>query len=108
MSRGDVQRIEADYRRHALGPVPRWAYGATLLVSGALAISPVFVPSTSREDKVVGLGLGGAHVIIGATSLTLALATDSQYEHYEKQLKKVRLTPVGPGGAAGLWASATF
>jgi hypothetical protein len=107
-SRADVQRIEADFRRYAVRPIPRWVYGATMLLSGAVAMSPAFVPSTAREDKIGAVALGSVNVLSGALNLGISLATDNQYEHYQKGLAKLRLSPLGPRGAAGLWAIGTF
>jgi hypothetical protein len=108
LSRADVQRIEADYRHYRVRPIPAWAYGATQLLSGAVAMSPAFVPSTSHDEKMLALALGCAIAIPGAINLGLVLALDNQYERYEKGLTKLRLSPIGPRGAAGLWARGVF
>jgi hypothetical protein len=107
-SRADVQRMESDLRHYAVRPIPRWAYGLTHLVGGAVAMLPAFVPSTSRQETVFAVGIGLAIATPGAINLALALTTDNRYEHYQKQLVTVRLSPLGPRGAAGLWASGTF
>ncbi len=108
LSPAEGQRIEADFQRYAARPIPRWAYGATLLVSGAVALSPALFPSTSYGDKVLALDLGGVTAVVGALSLGFALATDNQYEQYKKASANLRLSPVGPRGATGLWATGTF
>jgi hypothetical protein len=108
VSRADLQRIETDFRRHAVRPIPPWVYGLTQVVSGAVSLSPAFVPSTSREDKASAVAFGGMNLILGTTNLSIALLTTNPYERYEKGLAELRLSPVGPRGAAGLWASGAF
>jgi hypothetical protein len=107
-SREDLQRIEADLRRYSVRPIPRWAYGTTSLAASAVTMSPAFVPSSSRDEKVLALGLGLATAIPGAINLGIALATDNHYERYQKELLELRLSPIGPRGAVGLWATGSF
>jgi hypothetical protein len=108
LSPADLQRIESDFRHHAVRPIPSWAYGLTQVVSGAVSVSPAFVPSTSREDKAVAVAFGAINLISGVTNLSIALLANNPYERYEKELAELRLSPVGPRGAAGLWASGAF
>ena len=77
-------------------------------MSGAVSISPAFVASTSHDDKLLAFGLGSLNLILGGTRLAFALATDNQYEHYQKQLESCTFRQLDPRGAAGLWAIGTF
>ena len=108
LSRTDVRRIESDYRHYAVRPIPSWAYGAMQLLSGAVSAAPLFVPSTSHDDKIFAAAMGAMNAIPGALNLGMALMTENRYDRYEKGLRNVRLSPVGPRGAAGLWATGTF
>jgi hypothetical protein len=103
-----VRRMEADYRRATVRPVPRWAYGAAMLAGGVVALSPAFMPSTSKSDRYFAGAFSAIMFINGGINLALALTVPDGYQRYARALSGVQLTPIGPANAAGLWAQGTF
>lgn len=108
LTRAEVQRMEADYRRATVRPVPRWGYGLALLAGGLVSLSPVAVRSTSHDDRTLAAFLGGVMVVNATIDLGLALSMPDGYDRYVSGLSGLGLTPLGPSGAAGLWASGAF
>ncbi|HKO53612.1 MAG TPA: hypothetical protein VJV79_38150 [Polyangiaceae bacterium] len=108
LSRAEVRRMEADFRRAMVRPVPRWAYGAAVLMGGLVALTPALVPSTSNEDRGIAVGLSAPLLFIGSFGLVLSLAVPDGYQRYVQQLSRVQLTPLGPNKSSGLWASGSF
>jgi len=100
--------MEADFRRAMVRPVPRWAYGAGLLTGGLVALGPAFVPSTSKNDRAIAVGLGAPLLLNGGIGLVISLAVPNGYRRYVHGLSGVQLTPLGPNNSAGLWASGSF
>lgn len=103
LSRAEVARFEGYYERATVRPIPRSAYGLSLLVGGAISLSPVLFPTTSKRDSSVVLGFAAFQLLLGASSLTGALLTPNGYDRYTRELSRIRLSPLGPSAAAGLW-----
>jgi hypothetical protein len=109
LTRAELARMEADLELFSNRPIPRWAYGAALFTGGLVAFTPVFFDSSSEDDKDIALATGLAVSGIGIFSVTGALLSrDFGYPSYVKALKAVDLTPIGPHGSTGLWATGAF
>ncbi len=79
LSRAEVRRMEADFRRATVRPVPRWAYGAAMLTGGLVALSPAFAPSTSKKDRAFAAALGAPLLLTAGIGLVLSLAVPDGY-----------------------------
>ena len=100
--------MEADFHRAMVRPVPRWAYGAGVLAGGLVALSPAFVPSTSKKDRALAATLSAPLLLTAGIGLVLSLAVPDGYRRYVHGLSGVQLAPLGPNSSAGLWASGSF
>jgi len=101
--------MEADLELFSNRPVPRWAYGAALVLGGLVAYTPLFLDSSSDDDKDIALATGLAMSGLGVFSVSGALLSrDFGYPSYVKALKAVDMTPIGPHGSTGLWAVGRF
>jgi hypothetical protein len=108
LSRAEVQRMEADFHRAMVRPVPRWAYGAGLLTGGLVALSPAFVLSSSKKDRAMAAALSAPLLLTAGIDLVFSLAVPDGYQRYVHGLSRVQLTPLGPNSSAGLWATGGF
>jgi hypothetical protein len=96
LSPAEVRRMEADFRRGTVRPVPRWAYGAAMLTGGLVTLSPAFLPTTSKEDRAMAAVFSLPLLLTGSTGLVISLTVPDGYRHYVQGLSRVQLTALGP------------
>jgi len=104
VSSAELRRMEGQFRRAVVRPIPPWVYSATLVVSSLIAASPALVPSTAGRDKLAAAGFGAT----GLFTAGFYFATPNAYGRYLEALSRVQLSPLGPSGAAGFWLTGTF
>lgn len=108
LSASELGRMEDDFRRAHQRPIPRWAYGASQMLSGVVAMSPAWLDATSARDRRAAYGFGALLLSQGALSFTLSLTVPSPYDRYIDALGTLELSPVGPDGSLGFSLGGTF
>jgi hypothetical protein len=108
LSAAELRRMEDDFRRAHQRPIPLWAYGASQMLSGVVAMSPAWVDATSARDRRSAYAFGALLLAQGALNVTLALTVPTPYDRYRDALATLELSPVGPEGSLGFSLSGRF
>jgi hypothetical protein len=104
----ELARMEQDFRRAHERPIPRWAFGASQMLAGVVAMSPAWVDSTSARDRFAAYAFGALLVGQDALGFTVAVTSPNRYSRYVEALRALELSPLGPEGSLGLSLSGQF
>jgi hypothetical protein len=108
ISDAELARMERDFAR-TVRPIPRWAFPLTLAVGGLVAASPVFFSDTSDDDKAVSAVFGVMLLTPAMASIVPLVVSDrNSYTAYQRALRNLRITPLGPAGSTGVTVSGAF